>query len=134
MYSQSLKTHFVIDHFRSRSFLQINARLASSSLVIMVQPLIPTDPNLWTPRSWKDYKKVSITVCCLNLFSLCTTFPPSGQTMLNHKKFKYKKCLNIFLDLIKKLRESHGLNWFPNFSMHKKSPGGVVVKTQNPGL
>ena len=38
----------------------------------------------------------------------------------------------MFADL-KEHIESHGLDWFPNFTMHKKSPGRFV-KTRIPGL
>lgn len=38
----------------------------------------------------------------------------------------HKRYLNMFADLIKEHKESHGLDWFPNFSMHKKPSEGFI--------
>lgn len=69
---------------------------------------------------------MSVRAFCINSV-LCSALPPSEQRLLYYFLWIIvrRRSLNRFADLIKENREFHALEWFLNFSMPKKSPGGV---------
>lgn len=69
---------------------------------------------------------MSVRAFCINSV-LCSTLPPSEQRLLYYFLWIIvrRRSLNRFADLIRENRKFHALEWFLNFSMPKKSPGGV---------